>query len=90
VADTFRFVVPGGGASVNIRNPASAKENQVVTNQGPGTAFLGQATGVTTATGIAFPPGSRLEVFANGTSLWAIAAAGLPANLTVEAGIGAQ
>jgi len=88
VADTFRYAI--GSTSQLIRSPGSAKENQIVTNVGPGTAYLGQATGVTTATGVPFPQGSRLEIYNNGTTLYAIAAAGPPANLTVEAGIGAQ
>lgn len=85
MADTLRFVV--STTSVAIRSPGSTQENQVVSNVGPGTAYLGQATGVTTSTGVPFPPGSELRILKNSLPLWAIAAAGSPANIVVVAGV---
>jgi hypothetical protein len=75
--------------SVVVRNPNNTNENQILTNPGPGTAFLGQATGVTAATGLPFPPGSELKLIKNGTPIWAIAASTTapPTSLQLSAGV---
>lgn len=89
MADILRFVVVGTVA-VAIRNPSTAKETQIITNSGPGTVFLGQTSGVTAALGAPFPPGSRLETFNQGLPIFAVnSAGGQPANIVVEAGVGA-
>lgn len=83
MADTLRFVA--GTVAVQVRAPSNAQENQIVTNSGPATAFLGQS-GVTAGTGCPFPPGSESKLLKNGAGLFAITAAGV-ANIAVQAGV---
>jgi hypothetical protein len=85
MADKF-IVLVTSAAQVAVRNPSGSAEVQTVENSGPATAFVGQ-TGVTTGTGLPFPPGSKMELIKNGTAIFAITAAGPPANLLVSAGI---
>jgi len=69
-----------------VWSPASNRENQVITNTGLVTVFLGGAT-VTTATGLSFPPGSQTELLDNGNAVYAIAAAGAQGSLALSVGV---
>ena len=58
-----------GLSPVSVRLPVSSLENQVITNPGPSTVYLGQS-GVTPATGLPFPPGSRARLDGNGQQIF--------------------
>jgi hypothetical protein len=73
------LIVTAGLGPVAARLPGTAQENQIINNAGLTAAVLSQtqdfvlsATGNDMAlpVGIPFPPGSRLELIKNGTSLY--------------------
>jgi hypothetical protein len=87
VADNSRVLITAATGQP-VRNPSSVLENQVITNSGPGTAFLGQTSAVTSSTGTPFPPGSEYKGYRNSLPIFAaIASGGQPANLLVSAGV---
>jgi hypothetical protein len=80
-------IVNGIGTSAKqVWLPGSNRENQVITNVGQVTVYLGGST-VTTATGLPFPPGSETSLVRNSGGLFAIAAAGPQGSLSVSVGL---
>lgn len=73
-------------SAVALRLPSTAKENQFIENIGVVTVYLGGAT-VTTATGLPFTPGSRVQVMDNSSAIYAIAAAGATGSVSVGYGL---
>ena len=78
-----QLVVQVGLAPATVRTPVSSLENQVLYNPGPSTVYLGQ-DGVTPATGLPFPPGSKAHLYKQGNAVsacvgGAVAWAGAPA-----------
>jgi hypothetical protein len=71
--------------AVALRLPSNPKEDQFIQNVGTVTVFLGQSA-VTTATGIPFPPNSKIYVYNNSVGLYAIAAAGATGSVSVGYG----
>jgi len=73
------LVVQLGLTATVIRNPSSTVENQIVSNAGPGNAYLVPATlpaALAAMFGIPFPAGSVLRTLKNGSQLRAVAAPG--------------
>ena len=62
-----------GLSAVSVRAPSGNQENQIISNPGPSTAFLGQP-GVTPATGLPFPPGSEAKLYKQGSPIFACVA----------------
>jgi len=58
-----------GLAPTSVRVPSGNLENQIITNPGPGTVYLGQS-GVTPATGLPFPAGSEAKLYKNAQTLF--------------------
>lgn len=84
------FVAPVFSGSV-LRTPSATFENQVIVNNGPGSAVLLSAApgAIFPATGLPFPPGSKAHLWKNSTQLFAqatgltpVTAAGIPASTT--------
>lgn len=92
MADRFTVVlgtINGATVAQALRLPSSNQESQEISNVGPATVYLGQTGGVTTATGVPFPPGSELRTFKNGSPIYGIVAAGTSASVQVSPGIAA-